>query len=108
MIYIVTFEKHVNCQIHDMVFHCEAKNAKEAVALAKQAWIDQCFKPHQFHLHAVKSRIQDIEKLRVRGWTGKEYSGSYVMNSFFCTDFRTWRVNGINQYGPKAGQHYSA
>jgi hypothetical protein len=28
------------------------------------------------------------------------------MNHAFCTDIRNWRVNGINQYGPRAGQHY--
>lgn len=99
MIYYVTFEKHVSCRIDEMIFHCEAKNAKEAIKIAKQTWIDQCFKPHQFHLYAHKSRIQDVELLKIRSWTGKEYGGQYIMNSFFCTASRTWRVNGRNLYG---------
>ena len=109
MIYIVTFEIHESCKIKDMVFHCEAKNAKEATAIAKSFWSSlNGIKGHQFHLHAVKSRSQDTALLKVHGWDGKEYSGDYCMNHVFCTDFRTWRINGINQYGVKAGQHYRA
>lgn len=107
MIYFVTFELHQACKINDMIFHCEAKNAKEAKEIAKKFWSSlHGMKGHQFHLYAHKSAIQDVDLLRVRGWDGTEYKGQYVMNHVFCTDFRTWRVNGINKYGPKAGQHY--
>ena len=108
MIYFVTFEKHVCCRIDQMVFHCEAKNAKEAVKIAKETWENYGFKPHMFHLYGHKSRIQDADLLRVKAWDSKEYSGQYVMNNFFCVDTRTWRVNGINQYGTKKGLPYWA
>lgn len=106
MIYFVTFEKHVNCRIDDMIFHCEAKNAKEAVQIAKEYWQKYDFKPHQFHLYAKKSRIQDPDLLQVHLWNGETRKGAALMNNFYCVDFRTWRVNGINKYGPRAGQHY--
>lgn len=109
MIYFVTFEIHESCKIKDYVFHCEAKNAKEAKEAAKKFWSSLCgIKGHQFHLYAKKSNIQDVSLLRVRGWNGTEYSSEYCMNHVFCTDIRTWRVNGINQYGVRAGLHYRA
>lgn len=104
-IYIVTFERHINCQIRDMVFHCEAQNAKEAVQIAKDKWFCDS---HQFHIHATKSRIQDPSLLSVHTWNNHNVSGTDCLGYFYCTDFRTWRVNGINQYGTKAGQHYRA
>lgn len=100
MIYFATFEIHDHCQIRSMIYHCEAKNAKEAKEAARKFWTSLCgFKGYPFHLYAKKSRIQDIDLLRVRGWDGKEYSKDYVMNHVFCTDIRTWRVNGRNLYG---------
>ena len=100
MIYFVTFEIHENCQIKDYIFHCEAKNAKEAKETARKFWSSlRGIKGYQFHLYGKKSNIQDISLLRVRGWNGTEYSGEYVMNHAFCTNFRTWRVNGRNLYG---------
>jgi hypothetical protein len=109
MIYFVTFETHIACKINDMIFHCEAKNANEAKEICKKFWHSlHGIKGHQFHLYAKKSNIQDAKYLRVRGWEGTEYTGEYVMNHVFCTDFRTWRVNGINQYGTNKGLYYKA
>ncbi len=107
MIYFVTFEIHENCKIKYMIFHCEAKNANEAKEACKKFWSSlHGIKGHQFHMYAKKSRIQDVSFLRVKGWEGTEYSGDYCMNHVFCTDFRTWRVNGINKYGPRAGENF--
>lgn len=109
MIYFVTFEIHQACRINEMIYHCEAKNAKEAKELGRKFWESLVgMKGHPFHLYAKKSSIQNRENLLVRGWDGTEYRGDYVMNHVFCTDFRAWRINGINQYGPRAGQHYRA
>ena len=109
MIYFVTFDIQEHCKINDMIYHCEASNAKEAKENAKKFWSSlHGMKGHQFHLYAKKSNIQDVNLLRVRGWDGTEYKGEYVMNHVFCTDFRTWRVNGICQYGPNKGLHYKA
>jgi hypothetical protein len=95
-IYIVTFERHINCTIRDIVFHCEANNAKEAVQIAKDAWTK---KSYPFHIHAVKSRVQDIDHLTIHTWLSTTISGAALMNAFYCTDSRTWRVNGRNLYG---------
>ena len=109
MIYFVPFDIQQACRINEMIFHCEAKNAQEAKETAKKYWSSlHGIKGHQFHLYAKRSNIQDAKYLRVRGWEGTEYSGEYVMNHVFCTESRAWRVNGINQYGSKAGQHYRA
>ena len=97
-IYIVTFERHIDCQIRNIVFHCEADNAKEACRNAKEAWFKNNLSS-MFHLHAVKSRTQDVASLKVRNWKCHEISGSECMNHFYCTDFRVWRVNGRNLYG---------
>lgn len=106
MIYYVTFEKHVCCRIDAMIFHCDAKNAKEAKDICRATWEARGFKPHQFHLYAHKSRISDPDLLSVRSWDSKVYKGANVMDRFICTETRTWRVNGINKYGPNAGLHY--
>ena len=106
MIYYVTFEKHVCCRIDAMIFHCDAKNAKEAKAICKAAWEARGYKPHQFHLYAHRSRISDPNLLSVRGLDGGLYHGAHVMDRFICTDTRTLRVNGINKYGTNAGLHY--
>lgn len=97
-IYIVTFERHINCQIRNIVFHCEADNAKDACQIAKEAWFKNNLS-YMFHLHAVKSRTQDISLLRVKNWKLQEIAGADCMNHFYCTDFRVWRSNGRNLYG---------
>lgn len=97
-IYIVTFEKHADCQIRNIVFHCEAENAKDACQIAKQAWSEKTA-AYPFKVHAVKARTQDISFLKIRNWKCQEISGAACMNEFYCTDFRTWRSNGRNLYG---------
>lgn len=107
MIYFVTFDIQQACKINEMIYHCDASNAKEAKESAKKYWASlHGIKGHQFHLYAKKSNIQDANLLLVRGWEGTEYHGEYVMNHVFCTSSRSWRINGINQYGTKKGLHY--
>jgi len=106
-IYFVTFEVHRDCQIFDYIFHCRAWDAKEAKELARDAWIKD-HKRHQFHMYAKKSSMPAEEFLNVRSWHGDTFSGEKCMNKFICTDFRTWRVDGINQYGTNKGLPYRA
>lgn len=117
MIYYVTFEKHVDCTVKTVFFHCDAKNATEAKEKCRKAWYDLFPSvsplkpkkvPYQFHLYAKRSTIQDISLLRIVNWANKELHGDEVFNHFITVDTRTWRVNGINKYGVKAGQHYRA
>ena len=102
MIYIVTFEIHKDCKIKNYVYHCESSNAKEACEKARCNWA-HCranikLMGHQFHLHAVRSKLQDSALLRVVSWKNVEYKGPECMNAYICTDWRTWRVNGRNIY----------
>lgn len=90
MIYYVTFDIQKNRRITNIMFHCEARNAKEAVAIARQAWIDKGRAEHQFHLYAHKSSIKTVDKLMVRAWTGCTYRGCNVMNRFIGTDFHMY------------------
>ena len=104
-IYFVTFEIHRDCKIFDYVFHCWAYDAKEAKELAKKAW-SEGHKSHQFHLYAKRSKAPDDKFLKVVCWQGTAFSGKDCIDKFLCTDFRTWRVNGINQYGTNKGLPY--
>ena len=90
MIYYVIFQMQKNRMITDIVFHCEAKNAKEAVAIAKQSWVDKGRTEHQFHLYAHKSRIQDQTLLGVIDWKGGKHNGVVVMNRFIATDTHSY------------------
>ena len=105
-IYYVTFDAQKDCKIYDYIYHVWAWDAKEAKELAKIAW-KKDHKEHQFHLYAHRSKAPNNEFLRVIGWKGNTYSGEDCLE-FICTDIRSWRINGINQYGPRAGQHYRA
>ena len=87
-IYIVTFELHKDCQVQNMVYHCMATTAKEASEIAKRNWTR---KEHMFHVHAVRSRINDQRLLTVRTWKGREIKGEDVMNHAHMTNFHTWR-----------------
>ncbi len=98
MIYIVTFEIHRDCQIQSWVFHCTARNAKEACATARQEWTTRKHKGHQFAIHAVRSRAQGADLLNVKTWRG-EVKGADVLDRFLETDFYAWRVDGRNLYG---------
>ena len=106
-IYFVTFEAHRNCTIYDYIFHCWAYDAKEAKEIAKEAWAKD-HDAHQFHLYAKYSRAPMDKCLKVISWKGNAFTGSECIDKFICTDLRTWRVNGINQYGTKKGLHYRA
>ena len=98
MIYIVTFEIHKDCAIHEFVYHCKAKNAKEACATAREAWASDGHTGYMFHLHGTRSRVQDASLLHVVTWKGTHRNGEEVMNTFISTDSRTWRVSGRNLY----------
>lgn len=92
MIYYVTFDTQKNRCTKDWIFHCEAKNAAEAVQIAKQAWTDKGNTSHQFHLHAGKSRCNDPEQLKVRAaetWVAVK-SGDEVMNCFIALGSHFW------------------
>ena len=102
-IYIVTFEIHRSCKVQEYVFPCEANNAKEAVEQARKSWM---LSSHQFHIHAVRSRVQDDSLLRVHPLHGDDRIGPDCLNAFSLVGSRTWRVNGINQYGTNAGLPY--
>ena len=91
MIYFVTFHTQKNCVIWDMIFHCRAKNAKDACVIAKQEWTGRGHKEHQFHLYAHKSNIQDDGLLAVRSWKNNEWRGDDVMNRFIATSYRIWK-----------------
>lgn len=88
-IYIVTFEIHRNCQIWNYVFHCEAKNAKDACALARRNW--KMDAGHQFHIHATRSRISDRNLLKVRTWKNTTVDGLNCMDRYIMIDCKTWR-----------------
>lgn len=88
MIYYVTFDIQKDRKNTDIIFHCEANNAKEAAAIAKQMWADRGRTEHPFHVYAHRSNIQDVDCLMVRAWTGCTYRGCNVMNRFIGTDFR--------------------
>ena len=94
-IYIVTFDIKRQCRTQSYAYYCEASNAKEAVEIARSNWR---LSSHQFHIHAVKSRIQDGNALCVRNWLGKECKGMEVIGWYIMTNSRTWRVDGHNLY----------
>ena len=94
-IYIVLYEIHANCQIQEWVYYCEATNAHDACEIAKATW---GHKNHMFHLHAIKSMIQDINAISVKTWKGNVYKGQSVMGWHIMRNSRTWRVNGRNLY----------
>ena len=92
MIYYVTFDTQRNRCTTDWIFHCDARNAAEAVSIAKQEWSNLSRPEHQFHLHGGKSRIQDQDLLRVRAaetWAAVK-SGDQVMNRFIRLGDHHW------------------
>lgn len=94
-LYIVTFETHRNCQVQSWYYYCQAKNAKEACEIAKRTWTHEW---HMFHVHAVKSRVQDANLLLVSTWKGNTYKGQNAIGKHIMVSFRTWRINGRNLY----------
>lgn len=96
-IYIVTFEIHHNCQIVDFVYYCYATNAKEACNICKYNWRGD---GHQFHVHAVKSNVQDVELLKINNWKSKYICGKDLIGKYWNIGFKTWR------YKTKTGYEY--
>lgn len=94
-VYIVSFEIHKNCQIKDFVYHCIAQNAKEACKTARYFWRGDS---HQFHVHAMKSRQQDPDRIHVQNWKGQIFDGLDALDKYICLDFKTWRYKSGNQY----------
>ena len=109
-IYYVTFEKHLNCKVSTVFFHCLANNATEAKQIARDAWQEAWSRakkvPYQFHLYAHRSNIQEADKLSLVDVRNRRFTGEDVMNHFHSVDSRTWRIDGINQYGCNAGLNY--
>lgn len=96
-IYIVTFEIHRNCQIIDYVYYCYAVNAKEACNYCKYYWKGD---GHQFHVHAVKSRIQDAKLLKINNWKSQYIWGEDLIGKYWMLGSKTWR------YKTEAGYKY--
>lgn len=94
-LYIVTFEIHRNCQVQNWYYYCQAKNAKEASEIAKRTWKLEC---HMFHVHAVKSRVQDANLLLISSWKGNVYKGQNAIGKHIMIGLRMWRINGRNLY----------
>lgn len=95
MTYIVTFDtehRSERCTRH-YVYHCEAKNAKEAVQIARDNWPtvfgDNPRIPHQFHCHAVRSRFADPDMCRIVTWRGAVVNGQKCFD-FYCTGITNW------------------
>lgn len=94
-LYIVTFERHINCHMDSMVYHCYASNAKEAVQTARDTWEHehraQKKAPHMFYIHAVRCR--NTEPL-VRDYKGMELRMPRIVDSFVMVDTHVWRYKG--------------
>lgn len=59
-IYMVTFDTYKNRVYRHYEYYCLAPNAKEAVRTAKENWNRE---PHQFHISAVRTKVQDTSML---------------------------------------------
>lgn len=76
-------------------FHCFANTAKEAKDLCKAEW-PKLFNapnpkiPHQFHMYAHKSGIQDVDMLGCRTWKDAPIRGEDCLG-FICTDVTRWK-----------------
>lgn len=93
MIYYVTFDTQRNRCTSEWIFHCEAKNALEAKETAKLLWAERGHKEHMFHLYAKKSRIQDMDLLKVRQISCSAeitHTADGVMNHFIKRIDRPW------------------
>lgn len=102
-LYRVSFERHIDCKIDSLVFHCWAMNATEAKQIARTTWEARHRSskrvPFMFHLEAHRADSQHVEGLRVTDWLQREFNGMDAMYAFWMIDTRTWRVNGRNLYG---------
>ena len=96
MIYIVTFDQELRSErrTKHFVYHCNAKNAKEAKEICKAAWptvfgLNRHI-PHQFHLYAVRSKSQNPEYCRIVTWKNDVVEGDKCFH-FYCTGWTNWR-----------------
>lgn len=96
-IYFVTFDTQRASirETSQYVFHCLADNASEAKELCKAAWpkLHSAYNakvPHQFHLHAKRSRIQDADLLGCRSWANVPVRGRDCLD-FVCTSVTRWQ-----------------
>ena len=95
-IYYVTFDTQSVSfrETKEYFFHCYAKNAKEAKELCKEEW-PKLFNshnpkiPHQFHIYAKQSRIQDVDLLGLRTWEDAPIRGKDCLG-FICTNVYRW------------------
>lgn len=86
MIYIVTFDVKQSTHTSRIIYHCEARTAKEACRNAREQWplvlrLEKV--PKQIHLHAVRSRLKDPALLRVVSWRGDVFNGRSCFD-FLC------------------------
>ena len=110
-IYTVSFERHADCRIDEIVFNCWAYDAQDAKRIAREKWEHRNKAnygriPHMFGLEAHRAESQVMDDLRVVNDEKRVICGWDAMWTFIMTSSRTWRVNGINKYGPKAGRPY--
>lgn len=96
MIYIVTFDQELRSErrTKHFVYHCEAKNAKEAKEICKANW-PKVFGlnpriPHQFHMEAVRSRNQNPDYCKIITWNNDVVTGTDCIGSFYCTGWTNW------------------
>ena len=95
-IYYVTFdiERRAFRETSEYIYHCMAENAKEAKEICKAEWptLHNAYRakiPHQFHLYAHASRIQDVDLLGCRTWKNVPIRGAECLG-FICTGVRRW------------------
>ena len=93
--YMVTFQQHIHCTIRDFVYICEAPNAKEAKAKAKQEW-SASRNSFMFHLD-VKWLKGDVLP-DVTDYKNLTYTPAMVCGRFICTNILIWRVDGKNLF----------
>ena len=85
-IYIVTFHTEHNRIRSDYVFFTFASNAAQAAVNAKTRWTNEGHKPHQFHIKATRSNVQDPEKLECVTWKSEKKQGRTMLEHFTCTE----------------------
>lgn len=95
MLYTVLFDVRTPGRINHMIYHCLAKNANEAKQSAREYWYSLYLgsnKGRARNLYAKKTEQQDTAALRVTGWEGTIYTGTYVLGRVFCTgSTNTWK-----------------
>lgn len=80
--YVVMFDTTRNHCTHTWAYHTRAKNAKEAVAIARAKWFEIGREEHQFHIHAIKTRTQDPALFHVISERSRLYTGEACVDKF--------------------------